>query len=480
MARIFVGIPTYKSDMNVGLLFPLLQASRKHHLDFANSDTSATCFSFNKLWIDALELWEAGKITHFLMVHSDIIPERYFVDKMMAIMERCGADVLSAIVPIKSNEGLTSTAMEEPWGDEDPRWRVRRVTMREAHALPKTWTHDAVLLNTGLMLVKMGEWCKQMHFHFDDAIIMYRGRRIPACFPEDWNFSRDAKKLGAKLYASREVSCTHVGNTGFPNFNPWGTLERDFMNPEVDPIVDPAVDAARKVDGYMSENELRWLAHQAKNAEVIVEVGSWKGRSTKALAMATKGVVYAVDNWRGNGGDDLTGVEARERGADAIKKEFRANLAAEIASGKVVIVDVDHAEAAPLLRSLMMDGPGADLVFIDGDHTKAAVKRDIQNFRPFVRPGGKLSGHDYSPLEPGVVDAIKEAFDEEATVEVGTIWSFDVSPLHLVKDEPGEHNLVPGKVTYLPESDKTGIRPAHEKPPITSSALEERSTTDQK
>lgn len=479
MATIFVGIPTYKSDMNVGLLFPLLQGSKKHKLEFANSDTSATCFSFNKLWIDALDLWEQGKISHFLMVHSDIVPESYFVDKMMAILERSGADVLSAIVPIKNNAGLTSTAMEEAWGDEDPRWRVRRVTMHEAHALPKTWTHDLVLLNTGLMLVKMGDWCKEIHFHFDDAIIQYRGRRHPVCFPEDWNFSRDAKKLGAKLYATREVCVTHMGDTGYVNYQPWGTLKMDFKSPELDPIVDPAVEAARKIEGYMSENELRWLAHQAKGAEVIVEVGSWKGRSTKALAMATKGVVYAIDNWMGNSGDDATGVEVREKGSDAIKKQFRANLEAEIAAGKVVIVDVNHAEAAPLLKSLMMDGPGADLVFIDGDHTKESVKRDIETFKPFVRQGGKLAGHDYSPIEYGVIDAVKELL-EGHDVEVDTIWSFDVKPLHLVEPEnPGEIDTVPGKLTLLPpDADAASLTPA--KGVITSSALESRSTIDGK
>ena len=469
MATIMLGIPTYKSDMTVGLLFPMLNMSKKHRVEVANSDTSATCFSFNKLWIDAIALWEAGKISHFMMVHSDIVPENLFVDKMMTIIERCNGDVLSAIVPIKNNAGLTSTAMDEPMADEDPRWRVRRVTMHEAHALPKTWTHDLVLLNTGLMLVKMGEWCKNIHFHFDDDIILYRGKRHPVCFPEDWNFSRDAKKLGAKLYATREVALTHIGNTGFPNYNAWGTLKTDFKSPDVDPIVDPAVEAAVKVDGYMSENELRWLAHNAKEAEVIIEVGSWKGRSTKALAKATKGVVYAVDNWRGNSGDDATGVESRERGVDALKHEFRENLKEEILSGKVVIVDVDHAEAIPVLKSLMMDGPGADLVFIDGDHTKASVKRDIENFLPLVRPGGKISGHDFNGIEIGVQEAVKEAF-EDAQVEIDSIWCKQVE---LVRDAPGLH-LVEDEDTKILKADATTASA------ITSSATEARSTLEGK
>ena len=458
MASILLGIPSYKSDMNIGLLFPMLNATKKHKLEVANTDTSATCFSFNQLWVQALDLWEQGKISHFLMVHSDIVPQNLFIDKMMEIADRCGADILSAIVPIKNTLGLTSTAMDEQVGDEDPRWRVRRVTMREAHAMPKTWTHDKVLLNTGLMLVKMGDWCKQIHFHFDDDIIMYRGKRTPQCFPEDWNLSRDAHKLGVKLYATREVAVTHMGHQGFPNFQPWGSLETDFKNPDPDPIIDAAVEAAGKLAGYMSPNELRWLANQAKDAEVIIELGSWKGRSTKALAMATSGTVYAVDNWGGNSGDDETGIESREKGAAVIRAEFEANLAEEIASGKVRIIDCDHAVAGhELLEQLV--GKRADLIFIDGDHTKEAVTRDIMAMKPFVKPGGKLCGHDFSPLEIGVMEAVNENLTDPEVV-ADSIWCHETALLRLVQDNE----------TVTDSSSA----------PITSSALENRSTLEPK
>src|SRR5258708_38660332 len=49
----------------------------------------------------------------------------------------------------------------------------------------------------------------------------------------------------------------------------------------------------------MSEAELTWLAEQAACHKVIVEVGSYLGRSTRALGDHTTGIVYAIDDWYG-------------------------------------------------------------------------------------------------------------------------------------------------------------------------------------
>ena len=51
-----------------------------------------------------------------------------------------------------------------------------------------------------------------------------------------------------------------------------------------------------------------------------------------------------------------------------------------------------------------------DLVFIDGDHSYRGCKEDIEAWRPLVKEGGWLSGHDYRTDKPGF--GVKQAVDE--------------------------------------------------------------------
>ena len=228
MAQVFLAIPTYLDRIeNSNLILAVLNATEHHAIAPVTSSTSANCLGFNILWLKALSLRSAG-FTHFCMLHSDVVPEHFFVDKMLSVMARTGADVLSAVIPIKDQKGLTSTALDEPVGDWDPRWRKRRLTLREIHELEPTFTHDRLLLNTGLMLVDITKpWVDSIHFHFDDAIIEHRGERVAVASPEDWNFSMDARALGAKLYATREVRVMHAGQAMYSNGFAWGSWHTD-------------------------------------------------------------------------------------------------------------------------------------------------------------------------------------------------------------------------------------------------------------
>ena len=64
-------------------------------------------------------------------------------------------------------------------------------------------------------------------------------------------------------------------------------------------------------------------------------------------------------------------------------------------------------------------GPPPSLVFIDGDHSYEAVRRDIAGAQ---RIGAAvIGGHDYAPSIPGVVQAVEERFPG-ATVRRDTAW----------------------------------------------------------
>jgi len=63
-----------------------------------------------------------------------------------------------------------------------------------------------------------------------------------------------------------------------------------------------------------------------------------------------------------------------------------------------------------------------DFVFIDADHSYEAVQSDIANWRPIIRTGGWLLGHDYNAKWPGVVSAVDRAFGSRVRVFPGSIW----------------------------------------------------------
>jgi hypothetical protein len=226
--RVYVGVPCYDGTVCVEGTVALTQASiRPPYVRYMGM--SLLTKVFNTLWCEALDMRELG-VTHFLMMHSDIgVEGRGWLDKMLETMEKTGADVLSAVVPIKSGEGVTSTAYEVD-GGEFPGWQLRRYTMTEIHGMKgKTFTHPRILVNTGIMLVDFRKpWVEEMHFHFEDDIRKDRkGQRRVLNWPEDWLFSREARAKGAKLWATREVLVVHYGRQGFPSEMAWGLLEHD-------------------------------------------------------------------------------------------------------------------------------------------------------------------------------------------------------------------------------------------------------------
>jgi predicted O-methyltransferase YrrM len=185
-----------------------------------------------------------------------------------------------------------------------------------------------------------------------------------------------------------------------------------------------AVDAALLILGWMDPLELKWLAMTAAAltpGSTVVELGSWKGRSTKALSggLPNGGRLYAVDHWKGSESERLTDQqEATKIGPDAMYEAFRRNLSVEIESGKVVPVRMSSDDGARHLSGLNVC---ADLIFLDGDHGYEATLRDIGLYRNILRPGGVLSGHDYGGTHVGVKRAVDQSV---GVVQIGgrSIW----------------------------------------------------------
>lgn len=182
--------------------------------------------------------------------------------------------------------------------------------------------------------------------------------------------------------------------------------------------------SAEGVTGWMLTEELNWLIEQASTRRLVVEIGSWKGRSTKALALAAQETVYSVDHWMDAPPSDDSKVlpdwlEVASRGAGAVKAEFERNLAPEIASGKCVAIGLPSDKGAVRVREIL-GGRKVNMVFIDGDHEYSMVKWDIESWRPLVADGGLICGHDY--LWPGVNKAVAELLPKHRFLHNTNIW----------------------------------------------------------
>lgn len=162
--------------------------------------------------------------------------------------------------------------------------------------------------------------------------------------------------------------------------------------------------------GFMEPRELEWLATQASHAHLIAEIGSWQGRSTRALADHCPGTVFAIDHFLGV--PELL-YELTDRPPHWLYKTFTMHL---IDRENVVPIRRPSREAARLLAALRFD-----LVFIDGDHQYTSVADDIFRWQPLVAPGGILAGHDYLSAI-GVAQAVDELLPMAAIAPDTDIW----------------------------------------------------------
>ncbi len=130
---------------------------------------------------------------------------------------------------------------------------------------------------------------------------------------------------------------------------------------------------------------------------VIVEIGSFQGKSTIFLASGSKRKrrekVYAIDPHRGS---KVIG----KKFSGPTYKTFLENLKKTQVRDWVVAIKKFSFEASSSWRRPIR------LLFIDGNHTYAAVRRDILEWEPWVVPGGIIALHDALNPAEGVSRAI--------------------------------------------------------------------------
>jgi predicted O-methyltransferase YrrM len=136
----------------------------------------------------------------------------------------------------------------------------------------------------------------------------------------------------------------------------------------------------------------------------VVEIGSWQGRSTSFLARAVKcsgnGTFYAVDHFKGNVGKENCYVVGKRDLSD-LEANFLHNMKTLELVDSVNLLNMTNEQAEERLRDTRIR-----FLFIDGDHTKAGVEKDIGLFFSKLMPGSIVVFDGFSKNFPGLVDAV--------------------------------------------------------------------------
>ena len=233
-------------------------------------------------------------------------------------------------------------------------------------------------------------------------------------FVDDYTISRNVAKYGLKYVTLQQL----LIDRGMPNANFFWhqylitpeekarQLKQTIVNwnlniylPDELKCIGEAI-YQNDIQGWMSVKELDWLLQTAKSMSSIIEIGSWKGRSTHALLTGCKGTVTAVDTFLG------TPNEEAHKGVTNLYEDFMKNVGH---FPHLKVIKSDSIEASKQTES-------ADMIFIDGDHSYEAVKADIEVWLPKCKK--IICGHDIQ--YGGVIKAVTEKFGLVKTID--TIW----------------------------------------------------------
>ena len=230
--KIQLCIPFY-GDLSYRTVMSVMNAndwakSNGHHIETIFFSTSATPYCFNNLLNQAIH----SNSDYFVLLHSDMGTNvSNWLDVLSSDMQVENLAVISAVAAIKSDQGITSVAVDT--SDVFP----RRLTLKEIHNGPPVLTNEkckriygkALLINTGMMVWDMKVMrpiAHEMPFEFKDCFALENTPdgivQRPQFIPEDWLMSKRLDERGIAYGATRNVPTIHKGSYEFDSAKVWG------------------------------------------------------------------------------------------------------------------------------------------------------------------------------------------------------------------------------------------------------------------
>jgi len=162
------------------------------------------------------------------------------------------------------------------------------------------------------------------------------------------------------------------------------------LSPRFISFHDSIVSEMESVEGFLAPWEIQFLALLAAYPTTegeILEIGSFKGKSTVVLAKANRfvnsGTVHAVDPMTSPAESDPDVEEGGKTLAD-----FEATIAAHGVADDIRLYQMRSKELAKQWNKQLR------LLWIDGDHSYAGVKEDFDCFRPQLADRAIVAIHD--------------------------------------------------------------------------------------
>jgi predicted O-methyltransferase YrrM len=173
--------------------------------------------------------------------------------------------------------------------------------------------------------------------------------------------------------------------------------------------------------GWGSTHAMFKQAIEAVKPRLIVEVGTWKGASTRHMLDLCRGLglkteIICVDTWLGSNTVLWLDPECREwlrlkNGYPSMFSQFVHNMIETGLMDSVFPLPMTSSAAYHLLRKF---GLAPQMVYVDAGHERIDVYADLSLYFDLLEPGGVLLGDDYAPAQPGVVEAANQfAFENK-------------------------------------------------------------------
>jgi glycosyltransferase involved in cell wall biosynthesis/predicted O-methyltransferase YrrM len=206
----------------------------------------------------------------------------------------------------------------------------------------------------------------------------------------EFTWDQTARDTLALLARERARSLKHAGVTAgaiagprSSNGNRTPVAHDDFAE---------ALESARGVEGWLSDDQAERLFVAGRSVTAggrIVEIGSYRGRSTIVLAGAAADdvEVVAIDPHAGNDRGPQE-IEGYDREAEQDYRTFHDNLARAGVDDRVRHV------RQPSQDALAEVSGDVDVLYVDGAHRYGPASDDIRRWGARVRPGGTMLIHD--------------------------------------------------------------------------------------